>query len=97
MAAACANPLEALPHTVFPEQRYHYLQQQPQPQQQQQARNQQHINFPPPAPRNCFSPHTTREFCLDPEDEAASIQNQVSTIEFFDFCFSEDIQQSATN
>lgn len=81
MAAAMANPLESLPHTVFPQQKHHYLQQHPQShnQPQQQSRPDQHINFPPPAPpRNCFSPQVNRDFYLDPEDEASAIQNQVS-------------------
>lgn len=75
MAIACANPLEALPHTVFPEQKYHYLQQQQAPAQCQP----QHINFPPPEPSsNCFSPQSNRDFYLEQEDQQSALQNQVS-------------------
>lgn len=83
MAVAYANPIEALPHTVFPheqkkQQQPLYQQYQPpqqQQQQQQQAKYDQHINFPPPAPV-CFSPQLTRDNFQETEDGTIAIHNQ---------------------
>lgn len=82
MAFACEDPVAALPHTVFPAERKHYLQQeQPQQQEYQQQQQQpkvkqeQHVNYPP-----CFSPQLTRDYFQESEDETSAIQNQVSFI-----------------
>ncbi|XP_070494845.1 PDZ and LIM domain protein 1 isoform X5 [Chironomus tepperi] len=84
MAAACASPLESLPHTVFPNDphNYHHQQQQSyqnnQYQQQQQQQQTQHVNFPPPPPpRTCFSPQLTRDYYQTSEEENAALQYQV--------------------
>jgi hypothetical protein len=78
MAAACANPIDSLPHTVFPTDYQHQYQQQYQP--YQQPRQEQHVNYPPPPPpRSCFSPQLTRDqYQLTHDDENSAIQNQVS-------------------
>ncbi|XP_070494844.1 PDZ and LIM domain protein 2 isoform X4 [Chironomus tepperi] len=83
MAAACASPLESLPHTVFPNDphNYHHQQQQSyqnnQYQQQQQQQQTQHVNFPPPPPpRTCFSPQLTRDYYQTSEEENAALQYQ---------------------
>jgi hypothetical protein len=88
MAAACASPLESLPHTVFPKDYNYssiqndYLQPPSRsatatPQHQQQ---QQHVNFPPPPPpRSCFSPQLTRDYYQNADEENASLQHQVSS------------------
>lgn len=76
MAFACEDPVAALPHTVFPQEKKHYLQQQQQP----KPKLEQHVNFPPPnlGPPTCFSPQLTRDYFQESEDETQAIQNQVS-------------------
>lgn len=77
MAAACASPIESLPHTVFPND--FYQQQHYQPYQSAQPKPEQHVNYPPPPPpRTCFSPQLTRDHFQSNDEENASIQNQVS-------------------
>lgn len=80
MAAACANPIDSLPHTVFPTDYQQQYQQQYQP--YQQPRQEQHVNYPPPPPpRSCFSPQLTRDqYQSTNDDENAAIQHQVSLI-----------------
>jgi hypothetical protein len=81
MAAACASPLESLPHTAFPsDNQYHQAYQYtPVSQQQQQQQQQQHVNYPPPPPpRSCFSPQLTRDYYQASDDENAALQYQVS-------------------
>lgn len=77
-----SNPIESLPHTTFSND----YQQQYTP--YQQAKQDQHVNFPPPPPpRTCFSPQLTRDVYQSAnsnDDENAAIQNQVS----FSACFS---------
>ncbi|KAG5678489.1 hypothetical protein PVAND_008158 [Polypedilum vanderplanki] len=79
MTAACASPLESLPHTVFPnDNQYHQVYQYtPIAQQQQQQSQQQHVNYPPPPPRTCFSPQLTRDHYQASDDENASLQYQL--------------------
>jgi hypothetical protein len=79
MAAACANPIESLPHTVFPSDYQQQYQQQYTP--YQQPRQEQHVNYPPPPPpRSCFSPQLTRDqYQSNNDNENAALQNQVSS------------------
>ena len=69
------NPIDSLPHTVFPND----YQQQYTP--YQQVQQEQHVNFPPiPPPRSCFSPQLSRDpYQTSNDDENAAIQNQVSS------------------
>ncbi|CAO1368047.1 unnamed protein product [Diamesa serratosioi] len=78
MAAACAAPLESLPHTVFNNNNQYAQQQQQQYQQQQyQQQQQQHVNYPPAPPlRSCFSPQLTRDHYQETDDDNSAIQNQ---------------------
>lgn len=77
MAAACASPVQALPHTVFPNE-YQQQHHQYQPYEQAQTKQERHVNFPPPPPpRTCFSPQLTRDHYQSYDDESAAIQNQV--------------------
>lgn len=79
MAAACASPLDSLPHTVFPDDPHFYHQNQAAYQHQQSNQHQQHVNFPPPPPpRTCFSPQLTRDYYQAGDEENASLQYQVS-------------------
>lgn len=76
MAAACASPIQSLPHTVFPNE---YQQHQYQPYQATQPLPEQHVNYPPPPPpRSCFSPQLNRDQYQGLDEENAAIQNQVS-------------------
>lgn len=84
MAAACASPIESLPHTVFSNDynNNQFAQQQQQYQQQQQ----QHINYPPvPPPRSCFSPQLTRDHYQEIDNDNSAIQNQVSCLFYYSF------------
>jgi len=87
MAAACASPLESLPHTVFPNDphNYHHQQSYQNQQQQQQQQQTQHVNFPPP--RTCFSPQLTRDYYQTSEEENSSLQYQVSNFVYVKFNF----------
>lgn len=93
MAAACASPLESLPHTVFPNDPHNYHHQQQsyqnqQFQQQQQQHQAQHVNYPPPPPpRTCFSPQLTRDYYQTSEEENANLQYQVSNFVYAKFNF----------
>ena len=76
MAAACASPLDSLPHTIFPDDPHNYHHQQAYQQHQTQ-----HVNFPPPPPpRTCFSPQLTRDYYQTTEEENANLQYQVSDL-----------------
>jgi len=71
MAAAMANPLEALPHTVFPHQQHHYLQG------PKESKPEPHYNFPPPEPSNSsFSPQSTRDYNQDSEEDNSALSSQ---------------------
>lgn len=92
MAAACASPLESLPHTVFPKD-YNYSPiqndylQPPSRSATATPQHQQHVNFPPPPPpRSCFSPQLTRDHYQNADEENASIQHQVSVEHKFSTC-----------
>lgn len=80
MAAACASPIQSLPHTVFP---HDFTQHQYQTQ-AAQSKQELHVNYPPPPPpRTCFSPQLNRDNYQFGDNDDAALQNQVSIKLFF--------------